>query len=51
MSDIQGKVDRFQILLQQLQLTDDSYISHFRNASIEKIVVEKRSKSGIFIFV
>ncbi|MEZ2715189.1 PolC-type DNA polymerase III [Niallia circulans] len=51
MSDIQGKVDRFQILLQQLQLTDDSYISHFRNASIEKIVVEKRSKKWHFHFL
>ncbi|MBQ6446258.1 PolC-type DNA polymerase III [Cytobacillus oceanisediminis] len=51
MSDIQGKVDRFQILLQQLQLTDDPYISHFRNASIEKIVVEKRSKKWHFHFL
>lgn len=51
MNDIQGKVDRFQILLQQLQLTDDSYISHFRNASIEKIVVEKRSKKWHFHFL
>lgn len=51
MSDIQGKVDRFQILLQQLQLTDDQYISHFRNASIEKIVVEKRSKKWHFHFL
>lgn len=51
MSDIQGKVDRFQILLQQLQFTDDQYISHFRNASIEKIVVEKRSKKWHFHFL
>ena len=51
MSDIQGKMDRFQILLQQLQLTDDSYVSHFRNASIEKIVVEKRAKKWHFHFL
>ncbi len=51
MSDIQGKIDRFQLLLQQLQLTDDQIVSHFHHAKIDKIVIEKRAKKWHFHFL
>ncbi|GKU82507.1 hypothetical protein NCCP28_19030 [Niallia sp. NCCP-28] len=51
MSDISNRVDRFQLLLQQLGLTDDQYVSHFRNAKIDKLVIEKRAKKWHFHFL
>lgn len=51
MSDANGKKERFQLLLQQLQLTDDSVVKHFVNAQIEKVVVEKQEKKWHFHFL
>ncbi|WP_445488193.1 PolC-type DNA polymerase III [Niallia sp. 03133] len=51
MSDIQGKLERFQLLLQQLQLTDDQFVSYFHQAKIDKITIEKRAKKWHFHFL
>ncbi|GER69010.1 DNA polymerase III PolC-type [Weizmannia acidilactici] len=45
------KKERFQILLQQLKLTDDGLYSHFQNGEIEKLVVERQSKRWHFYFL
>lgn len=50
MIEMEGKVERFQLLLQQLQLTDDTIVTHFRHAKIEKIGIEKREKKWHFYF-
>ncbi len=42
--------ERFRVLLQQLNLTDNMVVQSFANAEIEKLVVEKKKKVGIFIF-
>jgi len=51
MSDINNRIDRFQLLLQQLELTDDQYVGHFRNAKIDKLVIEKRARKWHFHFL
>ncbi len=51
MSDAKGKKERFHLLLQQLQITDDVFVKHFENAQIEKVVVEKQSKKWHFHFL
>ncbi len=51
MAGIEGKLERFQLLLQQLQLTDDTIVSHFQNAKIDKIVIERKSKKWHFHFL
>ncbi|MEK4667214.1 PolC-type DNA polymerase III [Niallia sp. FSL R7-0271] len=50
MAEIEGKLERFQLLLQQLQLTDDAIVTHFRNAKIDKIVIERKAKKWHFHF-
>lgn len=45
------KKERFQILLQQLKLTDDTIYDYFKNAEIEKLVVERQSKRWHFYFM
>lgn len=45
-----SKKERFQLLLQQLNLTEDAVVAHFRNAQIEKLLVEKKAKSWHFYF-
>ncbi|MBU8877869.1 PolC-type DNA polymerase III [Bacillus sp. FJAT-29790] len=42
--------ERFQLLLQQLQLTDDATVQHFHHAEINKVVIEKRAKKWHFFF-
>jgi DNA polymerase-3 subunit alpha (Gram-positive type) len=46
-----GKKERFQLLLQQLNLTDDAVVVHFKNAQIERLLVEKKSKIWHFYFL
>ncbi|MCP3739130.1 PolC-type DNA polymerase III [Rossellomorea sp. BNER] len=47
---LDGKRERFQLLLQQLNLTDDAYVSYFQNAEIEKLVVDRVEKKWHFYF-
>ncbi|MCG1020684.1 PolC-type DNA polymerase III [Sutcliffiella horikoshii] len=47
----QEKKDRFRLLLQQLELTSDDIFPYFAEAGIEKLTVEKTSKSWHFHFV
>jgi DNA polymerase III subunit alpha, Gram-positive type len=45
-----GKKERFRILLQQLQLTDDMFVQHFDQAEIEKLIVDKKERKWHFQF-
>lgn len=45
------KKERFQLLLQQLKLTDDSIVPYFHQAEIEKLVVERHSRKWHFHFL
>ncbi|MBM7647093.1 DNA polymerase-3 subunit alpha (Gram-positive type) [Bacillus ectoiniformans] len=47
----QGKRQRFQLLLQQLKLTDDVYMKHFEGAEIAKLTVERQAKKWHFAFI
>ncbi|UII57447.1 PolC-type DNA polymerase III [Cytobacillus spongiae] len=51
MSDPSGKKERFQLLLQQLQLTEDLFVQHFSNAQIEKVIVDKQERKWHFFFI
>lgn len=42
--------ERFQLLLQQLKLTDDMYMTHFQGAQIDKVVIEKAARKWSFAF-
>jgi DNA polymerase III subunit alpha, Gram-positive type len=46
-----GKKERFQLLLQQLQLTEDAVVVHFNNAQIERLLVEKKARKWHFQFL
>ncbi|MFS0590773.1 PolC-type DNA polymerase III [Cytobacillus horneckiae] len=50
MSEESGKKERFQLLLQQLQLTEDAVVQHFEQAQIDKVLIEKKEKKWHFIF-
>jgi DNA polymerase III subunit alpha, Gram-positive type len=41
---------RFQLLLQQLELTEDAFVKFFYHAEIEKLSIERESKSWHFVF-
>ncbi len=41
MSDTKGKKERLQLLLQQLEMTEDAIVKHFDNAQLQKVVVER----------
>ncbi|WNS77211.1 PolC-type DNA polymerase III [Bacillus sp. DTU_2020_1000418_1_SI_GHA_SEK_038] len=45
-----GNKERFQLLLQQLQLTEDSIVQHFKHAQIKKVVIGKKEKKWHFHF-
>ncbi|MCR2820683.1 PolC-type DNA polymerase III [Lederbergia panacisoli] len=45
------KKERFQLLLQQLNLTEDAYAQHFYNAEISKLTIERNKKQWHFSFV
>ncbi|PLR69784.1 PolC-type DNA polymerase III [Bacillus sp. UMB0893] len=42
--------ERFQLLLQQINLTDDAIFNHFQNGMITKLTVHKQSKKWEFQF-
>jgi len=42
--------ERFQVLLSQIGLTDDTVVPYFQNAGIEKLVVEREKKTWHFSF-
>ncbi|WP_010282348.1 PolC-type DNA polymerase III [Bacillus timonensis] len=46
----QQQKERFMVLLQQLELTDDAIVTHFKNAGIEKLLIDKEKKAWHFIF-
>ncbi|RBP95284.1 DNA polymerase-3 subunit alpha (Gram-positive type) [Cytobacillus firmus] len=41
---------RFQLLLQQMQLTEDAFVQHFHDAQIERVIVERQSRKWHFYF-
>ncbi|CRK80486.1 PolC-type DNA polymerase III [Neobacillus massiliamazoniensis] len=45
-----GNKERFQLLLQQLELIDDAVVVHFHNAQIERLLVEKKARKWHFHF-
>ena len=42
--------ERFQLLLQQMQLTDDQFVKYFINAEIKKLLIERSSNKWHFHF-
>ncbi len=46
-----GNKERFQLLLQQLQLVEDAVVVHFNNAKIERLLVEKKARKWHFQFL
>ncbi|WP_312469326.1 PolC-type DNA polymerase III [Neobacillus sp.] len=46
-----GNKERFQLLLQQLQLVEDAVVVHFNNAQIERLLVEKKARKWHFQFL
>src|SRR5438270_7444 len=48
MSMDSGRIERFQLLLQQIQLTGDATVPYFSNAQIEKLVIEKKARNWHF---
>jgi DNA polymerase-3 subunit alpha (Gram-positive type) len=46
-----GKKEKFQLLLQQLQLTEDGIVTHFANAEIDRVVIEKQARKWHFYFL
>ena len=51
MSMDSGRIERFQLLLQQIQLTGDAIVPYFSNAQIEKLVIEKKTRNWHFHFL
>ncbi|MGY3713885.1 PolC-type DNA polymerase III [Sutcliffiella cohnii] len=50
MSQSQERKERFRLLLEQLQLTNDDIVTFFQDAEIEKLVVNKIDKKWDFYF-
>ncbi|WP_102271423.1 PolC-type DNA polymerase III [Cytobacillus massiliigabonensis] len=50
MENALGNKERFQLLLQQLNLTDDLIVQQFQQAEINKVVIEKKAKKWHFYF-
>lgn len=51
MEESLGNKERFQLLLQQLQLTDNAIVQHFEDAEIHKVVIGKSEKKWHFYFI
>ncbi len=51
MSGASDKREAFQHLLQQLQLTDDQMVTHFEQAEIDKVIVERQARKWHFHFI
>ncbi|RFU71323.1 PolC-type DNA polymerase III [Peribacillus saganii] len=49
-SNPQNGRERFQLLLQQLDLTEDAFVKFFSGAEIEKLSIERESKKWHFVF-
>lgn len=49
MSDVKGNKERFQLLLQQLELTEDAFVHYFEQAEIMKVYIQKRKKMAFFL--
>ena len=45
---MQDGIARMHILLQQLDLTEDSFVKHFENASISRFTVHKKVRQWHF---
>ncbi|MBW8348905.1 PolC-type DNA polymerase III [Bacillus sp. IITD106] len=45
------KKERFQLLLQQLGLTDDAFVQYFHNAEITKLTIDRSKKQWHFSFM
>lgn len=45
-----GKKEKFQLLLKQLELTDDAVVRHFADAEIDRVVIEKQTRKWHFYF-
>lgn len=45
------KQERFRLLLQQLQLTDDTIVQQFHQAKIDKVVIDKKLRLWHFYFL
>ncbi|MFC0271331.1 PolC-type DNA polymerase III [Metabacillus herbersteinensis] len=50
MEIVNSQLERFQLLLQQIKLTEDEVVGYFRNATISKLIVSKQSKNWDFKF-
>lgn len=50
MSGASDKKEAFQHLLQQINLTDDHVVPHFRHAEIDKVIVERKAGKWHFHF-
>lgn len=50
MSDVKGNKERFQLLLQQLELTEDAFVHYFEQAEIMKVYIQKKEKRWHFSF-
>ncbi len=46
-----GNKERFQLLLQQLELIEDSVVVHFQHAQIERLLVERKARKWHFQFL
>ncbi len=51
MIDSSGKKERFQLLLQQLEMTEDAIVRYFENAQLQKVVVERDTGKYHFHFL
>ena len=51
MTDIKiEQKERFKLLLQQLNLTDDTFVRYFQESAIEKLMVDRKQKKWHFYF-
>ncbi len=51
MEESLGNKERFLLLLQQLQLTDDMFVKHFQHAEINKVIIKKQERKWHFQFI
>ncbi|MEI5906214.1 PolC-type DNA polymerase III [Bacillus spongiae] len=42
--------ERFRLLLQQMQLTEDAFVQYFKEAEILRLIVDRKTKSWHFVF-
>jgi DNA polymerase-3 subunit alpha (Gram-positive type) len=49
--DESGKKERFQLLLRQLEMTEETLVKYFENAQLQKVVVDQQLKKYHFHFL